>query len=486
MSSISSSENYISYNQTFPDGSTRTFSDYDSLSSFYVSPSHNDTPPVSNTGVSPDTTQAKTYTIFNNHGSLLRLPYESESLFQGLEALRHIEAPENAAFIDTVSITFKSKAYFRAFPDSIAITSDGLDIIADISSRLDGILGFGVTSKRSRGINNYKDSYTLGNDWGHLAIGGIFQRDSIQIYINGQGCLSAKDGWENRLFDYATKVDGTITRIDLAHDVFDGSYTVDKALQSHIDGDFKMKNAPKNLKGEQRGCWHYETLGLKNEGRTYYIGSRQSGKLFRIYEKGYEVAGKLNKYKETAEIFKNDFSSWVRIELELGNQNRIIPLDILLYPSQYLAGSAPALEFINEEQKRSKVKSKAFKSTYESAKAWIKKQCGKWLYAFRETECKDHETGLVDEKKLLQMVNSLMVESIPSSFKIPDYQYSSPQMDFINFSDKREDETQADWIDRTFPQLGNTMNRLVKKAKKYSISKEDENEDFNYSDFVHV
>lgn len=470
--------------------------------SFYISPRHleylesiknndfnieNAAPPASNTGGTPDTTKAKTYTIFNNYGSMLRLPSDFEPFFTDLEILKRIEAPENAAFIDTVSITFKAQAYYQAFK-SPAITTDGIDIVGDISTHLDSIFGFGVTSKRERGINNYKDSYALGYNWGHIAIGGIFQRDSIQIYLGGQGCLAAKDGWENKFFEFATKVEGTITRIDLAHDVFDGSYTVDMALKSHIDGDFKMKNAPRNLKGELRGCWHYKELGLENTGRTCYIGTRESGKLFRIYEKGYEVAGKLNKYKETAEIFKTDFAPWVRIELELGNQNRVIPLDVLLHPAQYLAGSAPALGFISEEQKRSKVKKKIFKSTYESAKIWIKKQCGKWLYAFKEIECTDDETGLVDEKKLLQMVNLLMIEEMPKALNLISHEYSPPQMDFINFNDKREDETEADWIDRTFPALGKTMNGLIKSAKnrgkKFGFSNEDDN--WNNSDFVHV
>jgi phage replication initiation protein len=466
--------------------------------SFYVSPYYleqnenkdlglgGNAPPASNTGGTPDLAQPKTYTIFNNHGSILRLPSDFEPLFPELEILRRIEAAEKSAFIDTVSITFKSKSYFHAFPDSIAITSDGTDIVNDISVRLYEILGFGVTSKRSNGINNYKDSYNLGNDWGHIAIGGIFQRDSIQIYINGQGCLSAKNGWENRLFEYATKVDGTITRIDVAHDSFDGSYTVDKAVQSHIDGEFKTKNAPKNLRSKQEGCWNYEALGLENTGRTYYIGERKSGKMFRVYEKGYEIAGKLNKYKETAEIFKNEFEQWVRVELELGNQNRVIPLDILLHPEQYLAGSAPALAFISEEQKISKVRKKTVKASLENARVWLKKQCGKWLYAFQEMEC-TNESGLVDEKKLVQMIKSLMLEEIPRAFKIPDYRHSAPQMDFINFNDKKEYETEKDFIDRTFPIISNAMNSLLgsakKRGKKYDVIND---ENWNHFDFVDV
>jgi hypothetical protein len=103
-------------------------------------------------------------------------------------------------------------------------------------------------------------------------------------------------------------------------------------------------------------------------------------------------------------------------------------------------------------------------------------------------ECTNQETGFVDEKKLLAMVKSLMVEEIPRSFKLPNYEYSAPQMDFINFSDKREDETEADWIDRTFPALGKTMNGLIKsvkqRGKQFGFSNEDDN--WDNSDFVHV
>jgi len=455
--------------------------------SFYISPEHLESiknkdsnsqssfTPDSNTGGTSDNShQTATHTIFNNHGVTLRLPTELEPLLPELDILRRIDAPEKAAFIDTVSITFKSKAYYQAFPDSIAITDDGSDIVADISMRLDEILGFGATSKRERGINNYKNAYDLGNDWGHLAIGGIFQRDSIQIYLNGQGCLSAKKGWENRLFDYATKVDGKITRIDLAHDIFDGSYSVDKALESHIAGEFKMKNAPFNLKGEQRGNWNYKALGLENDGRTYYIGSRESGKLFRIYEKGFEQAKALKKHKETAEIFKNQFEQWVRIELELGNQNRTIPLDVLLHPAQYLAGSAPALEFISEAQSRIKVIKKKVKSTVENAKVWIKQQFGKWLFAFQQLEC-TNENEIVDDQKLLNLVKSLMVSKMPDSLKMPHYEESAKQMDFINFSDKQEDETEQDFIDRTFPIIASAMNKSVNSSNKRAIRAKNQN-----------
>jgi DNA relaxase NicK len=41
---------------------------------------------------------------------------------------------------------------------------------------------------------------------------------------------------------------------------------------------------------------------------------------------------------------------WVRWELELHSSQRIIPLDAMIKPSEYLAGAYPALSFLNEEQ----------------------------------------------------------------------------------------------------------------------------------------
>lgn len=427
-----------------------------------------DAHPASNTGGTPNT--SNTYTIFNNQGTLLRLPSECEQLLPELEVLRRLETPENAAFIDTISITFKAEEYYRAFPDSKAFTLDRQDLIDDLSKRLEEIFGFAVTAKRSRGINNYTHAYDLGNDWGHVAIGGIYQRNSIQIYINGQGCLAAKDDWASRLFEYATQVDGTITRIDAAVDFFKGEYTVEKAVEDHIAGLFKPKNAPRNPKGEQRGCWNYEALGLENTGRTYYIGSRETGKMYRTYEKGFEQAGKLKKNKATSAMFEKEFEQWVRVELELGNQNRDIPLDMLLHPAQYLAGSAPALAFINEEQSQIKVRKKTVKATVESAKTWIKQQCGRWLYAFQELEC-TNDAGMVDEQKLLGFIKSLMTEEIPARLKIPAYEYSAPPMDFINHNDKREDESIDDFINRTFPIVANTVKKIVESKKDKSNGK---------------
>lgn len=320
--------------------------------------------PASNTGGSSDTTQLSQYILININGSMVRLPEAFMPSVQPEQFLKYIPAPKDGAFIDTLSFTAKVKKYYEAFPNSPAITSDGADLVKDISMHIEDILGFGVSSKLLKSKNFYDHCYELGSNWGYLAIGGEHQRDSFQIYLNGHGCMMANEGWGQRLKNFVDKIEGTITRSDTASDIFDGSYSVEQAKGDHLKGLFKLKNAPQNPAGESRGCWDYKELGIKNKGLSYYVGERASSKFLRVYQKGYELGNRLKGSKEYGEFFEKELEGWVRIEAEFKNSDRVIPTDILINPAQYLAGFAPALEFLNTEQKTIKRKRKPLKQRF--------------------------------------------------------------------------------------------------------------------------
>jgi hypothetical protein len=97
------------------------------------------------------------------------------------------------------------------------------------------------------------------------------------------------------------------------------------------------------------------------------------------------------------------------------------------------------------------------------------------------------ENGILEitDKKIVDLFRSLMIEQTPKWLKT--YKPSEP-MDFINFNDKRDDETEADFIDRTYIVVGeNTHERLKlakKRGKQFGFLRE--NDDWNNSDFVHV
>jgi DNA relaxase NicK len=90
---------------------------------------------------------------------------------------------------------------------------------------------------------------------------------------------------------------------------------------------------------------------VPDKGRSLYVGSRESGKLLRVYEKGIQMGDPKDK--------------WVRWELELHSSQRVIPLDTIIKPSEYLAGAYPALSFLNAEQSVIKTTIKKAKMTVE-------------------------------------------------------------------------------------------------------------------------
>lgn len=311
----------------------------------------------------------------------------------------------DCAFIDWLTFTFKISDFYAAFPKIQAISNDGEDCVFAVSAALNASLGYGVTEKRKTGMNFYKESYTLGNGWGFLCIGG--QEETICISINGQGLLAARDDWQIRVKKLGESLKAKITRIDLAADYFFGEYTVDKADQDDTAGLFSLGARLPSV--EQLGNWKRPT----GAGRTLQVGSRSSGKMARVYEKGLQLGG----------IFSELFKDWNRVELELHNQDRVIPWETLENPGQYLAGAYPAFSFINAQQERIKTKKNIVKATVEKAKGVIKKQFGRYLWAFSELNG-------------IESLRELFVNELPPRLIVPHYSNSAPMMPFNRISEE--------------------------------------------------
>lgn len=190
---------------------------------------------------------------------------------------------------------------------------------------------------------NYQYSATLyadGVNAGIIAWGG----KNLGCYVSfmGSGCDALDMA---RLYQEIKNIpEIKITRIDLAHDDYAGTRSINVARKYAKKGGFNSGGRPasymyiesghltqkiqKQLKKEYRF--------VPDKGRSLYVGSRESGKLLRVYEKGIQMG--------------NPHDKWVRWELELHSSQRIIPLDTMIKPSEYLAGAYPALSFLNEEQ----------------------------------------------------------------------------------------------------------------------------------------
>lgn len=231
---------------------------------------------------------------------------------------------KDSAFIDWITFTFRKETI--ELLKGICVTP--AEYVTAASSIVAEIFGFGVSEKMlGKGRYFYDSYYRLGiekAEYGTLHFGG--QRDTVLIEISGKGCMAAKLGWEKRLYTFLSQaIRPSITRLDTARDFFNGEYSPELARNDHDNGFFMVKNM--TPKSECRGtAWRCEDY----TGKTFYVGSKNSSKFTRIYEKGKEQGDKN--------------SIWTRFEVQWRKcKGQAIPLDILLKPGEYLAGAYPLL-----------------------------------------------------------------------------------------------------------------------------------------------
>lgn len=154
-----------------------------------------------------------------------------------------------------------------------------------------------------------------------VAYGGHSQRGRAFLQLTGEGCsaLGLNDDMRVRdaLHALLQEADAKITRLDLAYDTEEVS--VEQCVDAYRAGEF-------GAGGNQPSCsvagdW----LEHKGAGRTFYVGKSRNGKLCRCYEKGKQLGDR--------------DSEWVRLEIQFGARDRVIPLEALRYSDSYFAGA---------------------------------------------------------------------------------------------------------------------------------------------------
>lgn len=227
--------------------------------------------------------------------------------------------------VDYFRATVKRERLFDAMiPSKGELIVDGLqldsEIVFDLAVHFAKIFGF-HTGEARPGRDYYEHSFTILNDNGEevasVSGGGETQRGTFCLTIKGNGCTFGSHGWERRLYDALAPLDAKVTRIDLARDFFEGQYGYTQAVQAFQDGEFSYRG-----REPSKMC-----VGdvLAGHSTTFQVGKRESGKLFRGYDKGHQ--------------FKLMDDSWWRAEVELRSNNRVIPLEALIRPAAYFAGA---------------------------------------------------------------------------------------------------------------------------------------------------
>jgi phage replication initiation protein len=235
---------------------------------------------------------------------------------------------EHRCSIDWVSTTVtaenlqKSLFWTLANQDHDAAFVSDVQMAVVLGRKLAQILGFQVGDLRP-GRNHYDTSLRIDNDQGvemaSVSAGGVWQKDTVLLMINGSGCTFAKRGWQRRLYEFLTPMKAKLSRIDLALDFFDGGFGgVAGVREACLNGGFDYNG--RRPDGRMEGLWD------AGRSRTFYIGSRGS-KQSCAYEKAHQ--------------FGNFDDSWWRFEQRFWSQDRVLPLEMLISPDKFFAGSHP-------------------------------------------------------------------------------------------------------------------------------------------------
>lgn len=246
------------------------------------------------------------------------------------------------AHIDWLAFTFRTSETWP-FHALGAVLQEVFDVASEVWKPL------------NRGWMGYKHRVDLG-DFGLLAHGGERQRATVHVELNAQGCARVQN-W-TKVRDWGESENATITRIDLAHDDFEGrTVTVENGLRWYDEGGFDSNGRPPKAR-------YVNDLG-SGDGRTLYVGCRASGKLARLYEKGRQLG--------------DPASSWCRIEVEFRSKSRVIPWRTLTHPAEYLSGSFPCLGRLSELQDKIRTMRRISEMSYEGMVEWVKTSAGRAL-----------------------------------------------------------------------------------------------------------
>lgn len=253
--------------------------------------------------------------------------------------------------------------------------------------------------------NRYHYTFRIGEQSMPLGLIGIhnFNTDnpSILIMIYGEGTHVAETWWEFGLYQFLDNkaIDPKISRCDLAHDDMEGLYSSPElADEADTNAGFALTNKLPNV--QHLGDWKRH----EGRGRTLQVGSRANGKLYRGYEKGKQLG--------------DTESPWFRHEVELGNKSRLIPLEILLHPSEYFAGTYPYMAEIaqvatgNENFCPTRIKTikKTMSISFQKSVAVVKHQFGRYMKVFRDI--------YKDDSEILEMLVTEKTDYYPKRLKL--------------------------------------------------------------------
>jgi len=161
---------------------------------------------------------------------------------------------------------------------------------------------------------------------GYVMAGSKDPRQANTVHFNlfGQAMLAIPGDRLEIVRSYVAHAKGWITRVDLAVDVWSG-HRVEDVQTAWQSGEFDVRG--KRPGQQNAGSW------AAGHSRTFSVGSRGTGKMLRAYEKGDEQFGSRDSSAA------HGCAEWIRYEVEMRNNHRVIDLDVLTRPADFFAGA---------------------------------------------------------------------------------------------------------------------------------------------------
>lgn len=323
-----------------------------------------------------------------------------------------VKSKQNICIIDWLNFTVNEESF-----NLENVISDD-ELILEASRIIKSIFGFGISFQRPNGQFFYARSYELGDGYGFLCHGG--QNHTVLVSLSATGLTQASDNWETRLHKFLElSINPTITRIDLAHDIFDAPrFTIDHYLNVFFKGGFQNGKTPPKV--GQAGNW----LTENDDGRTFYIGRRVNGLFCRIYDKG-------------AESESLEKPTWVRIEVEFKSVDRILPLAILLRPHEFFAGAYPCLRSFSFHQSRVETIRHEVRADFEHRVKWAKRQSGGFLKLLLALDYAPEDiVKMLEGKEIPKAFRQKFLDNPkPSICELPAEQVANSSMPDLNIED---------------------------------------------------
>ncbi len=306
------------------------------------------------------------------------------------------ESPRTA---DDVAIDWFSVTFFPESPD--------LDVGAESWELLKRIIGpvSGVEAPPTKGyatgckfyVRRFGELVNIGRcDWG-----GALHLGRARLELFGSGSSIVKHWWG--LVDWLNlQTDVSITRIDLALDFLGGEVGISDAVSWLQSGLFN--NGGRNPRHSTPGDWLNDQ---PVHGRTLEIGRRENGKMLRVYEKGRQLG--------------DPTSEWTRFEVEIRNNDREIPLDVLTNPGRYFSGAYKALaQLVTCPSERIATHQKEGQISVDRMASVVRTQYGPFLHVLRASLTSD------------QVIDALSRPGVPRRLERPAVAHSIEPMELLS------------------------------------------------------